>query len=132
MDKYKVQKKAAEQEQPKPQPEILTREEIVRRQLLERNMRIKQQSHSRVNFNYLDLYEEQSQYQKKMEKAMKEEQRLIEGEKESNRPAFFQRDEKMEELRKKQLVDQGIDQKAMEEYEAYKKMQEKTEVDFNN
>jgi len=97
--------------------------------MLARHHRLRQVGHEKVNFNYLDMYEEQAQHQRKMEQAFQEREKIIEGENEANRPAFFQRDERMEELRKKQ-INEGLEPWRQEEYDAYKQMRDKTEVDF--
>jgi len=128
LDKYRKAPKKAEQDQQQVEAP-LTQAEIVRRQMLARHHRLRQVGHEKVNFNYLDIYEEQAQHQRKMEQAFQEREKIIEGENEANRPAFFQRDERMEELRKKQ-INEGLEPWRQEEYDAYKQMQEKTEVDF--
>jgi len=128
LDKYRKAPKKAEQDQEQAETP-LAQAEIVRRQMLARHHRLRQVGHEKVNFNYLDMYEEQAQHQRKMEQAFQEREKIIEGENEANRPAFFQRDERMEELRKKQ-INEGLEPWRQEEYDAYKQMRDKTEVDF--
>ena len=63
---------------------------------------------------------------------MVEQQKEKDAEMETNRPALFQRDSRLSEERKKQLMEQsGIDTKDLDEQMAYKEMNDKLDVDFS-
>ena len=99
--------------------------------MAEDNMRTRQHSHSKTNFSYLDLYEQQSQYQKKMENVIAQREREKDAEVEAQKPALFQRESRLSDERKKQLMEQtGLSMRDIEEQEAYKKMNDKLEIDF--
>ena len=65
--------------------------------------------HQNLTFSYLDIYEEQIDQQRKAYEAFQKSQTIEEGENESKKPAFFQRDKKLEAA-KKELESQRGDQ----------------------
>lgn len=82
------------------------------------------ESHRSVNFSYLDMYEEEINKQKRAHEAFKNAETIEKGEVESKKPAFFQKDERLNEASKALRDQEGdIEPWRLEEYEAYKKLQ---------
>ena len=64
--------------------------------MMTRKFRAETESHSATNFSYLDMFEEQVQSQRAAYEAFEQNKVIEEGDNESKKPAFFQKDSKLE------------------------------------
>ena len=79
------------------------------------------------------MYEEEMNKQKRAHEAFKQVDTIEKGDIESKKPAFFQKDEKLDAATKAQRDQEGdIEPWRLEEYEAYKKLQQELEVNFSD
>ena len=90
-------------------------------------------SHAKINFSYLDMYEDQVAAAKQEQQEIESKETIEEANNEKKKPAFFQRDKKVAAGKQLEQLEEGpIEPWRLEEYEAYKKMQKKLEVNFKD
>jgi len=101
---------------------------------MRRQFKDEELSHAKINFSYLDLYEEKVDGERKQYNKMKSEYSIEEAESEQKKPAFFQRDATLEagKEEKEKLESGDIEPWRLEEWEAFKKLEKELDVDFKD